>query len=93
MTKKFAHSFTGISQYDNLTEISPNAISKKMNLLEVNLLNVQLTDQLPSETQLYLIDAKKMLNFARDNLKKGFYHVSDASLLLAKKYLERCKLE
>ena len=93
MTTRFAPSFTEISQYDNLIEISPNVISQKMKVLEVNLLDIQLTDQLPSEKQLYLIDAKKMLNFARDNLKKGFYHVSDASLLLAKKYLERCKLE
>ena len=92
MAARFSTLIKNDDQFGNQIEISPSTISRKLEVLEMNLLNVQLADRMPSETQFYLIDAEKMLNFARTNFEKGFYNVSDASLILAKKYLERGKL-
>jgi len=71
-------------------EVTPENISNKMDDLEENLFNAQFSDHVPAENLYYLIDAKKMLLFARENYAKGFFHVSIASLLLAKNYIERC---
>ena len=92
MTTRFAPSVQKNFQQSKHKKISPEKIQQKMKILEMNLLNVQLTDQVPSENNFYLNDAKKMLLFARENYNKGFFYVSDALLLLAKTYIERCKL-
>ena len=92
MATRFATPVKNNDQFGNQIEISVSTVSRKLEVLEMILLDVQLTDRMPSETKFYLIDAKKMLNFARINFEKGFYNVSDASLILAKKYLERGKL-
>jgi len=93
MTSRIAPSPKKFSQYDSGFETSPNIISKKIEELEVNLSKVKLSENISSETQYYLFDAKKLLNFARQNFTKGFYNVSDASLLIANKCLERCSLQ
>ncbi len=77
-------------QIGNQPNISPEKIHQKLEILELNLMNVQLKNQLSSQNNIYISDAKKMLLFARENYHKGFFHVSDASLLLAKTYIERC---
>ena len=92
MTAGFATQIKNNGQFANQIEISSSTISRKLEVLEMYLLDLQLTDRNPSETQFYLTDAKRMLNFARINFEKGFYNVSDASLVLAKKYLVRSKL-
>lgn len=78
-------------QISGQRNISPKKIQQKLEVLEMNLLNVQLTDQISLQNNFYISDAKKMLVFARENYNKGFFNVSDASLLLAKTYIERYK--
>ncbi|MBC8184278.1 hypothetical protein H8E88_24550 [candidate division KSB1 bacterium] len=78
-------------QISGQRDISPKKIQQKLEVLEMNLLNVQLTDQISLQNNFYISDAKKMLVFARENYNKGFFNVSDASLLLAKTYIERYK--
>jgi len=73
-------------------QVTPEHISKNLNELEEKIVEVELADQIPARDKFYLLDAKKMLLFARENYAKGFFHVSDASLLLARRYLELCKL-
>ena len=92
MSTRFAPSATKLFPSIKQVKITPENIFKKMKDLEERLLHAQISDQASVENQNYLIDAKKMLLFARENYEKGFFHVSDASLLLAKNYIERCKL-
>ena len=78
-------------QFQTWVGISPESISKNMEILETDLAEAQsyTTNQVPIEIQFYLLQAIEMLNFARDNISKQFYHVADSSMLLAKRYLDR----
>jgi len=92
MKTSTASSVTKDFQNGKQQKISPEKIQRKLEVLEMNLINVQLTNQVTFQNNFYLNDAKRMLVFARENYDKGFFYVSDASLLLAKTYIERCKL-
>jgi hypothetical protein len=92
MKTSIAPSVTANFQNGKQHDISPARIQRKLEVLEMNLTNAQLSNQVPFHNNLYLDDAKRMLVFARQNYDKGFFYVSDASLLLAKTYIERCKL-
>jgi hypothetical protein len=92
MKTSTAPSVTANFQKGNQRDISPEKIQRKLEVLEMNLTKAQLSNQVPIHNNFYLNDAKRMLVFARQNYDKGFFYVSDASLLLAKTYIERCKL-
>lgn len=92
MKTSTAPSVTANFQNGKQHDISPEKIQRKLEVLEMNLTKAQLSSQVPIHNNFYLNDAKRMLVFARQNYDKGFFYVSDASLLLAKTYIERCKL-
>ena len=92
MTTRFSTPAISANQFGNKIDATPNDLSRKIEILEFNLLNVKFTEGTSSETQFYFFDAKKMLDFARSNFEKGFYNVSGASLILADKYLEKCNI-
>ena len=94
MEERYATMVNELSQFNTTVEISSESISQKLRLLEKNFLKAQFnkTNQISCDIQFYLIHTKTMLDFARQNITKGFLNLADSSLLLAKDYLDRCEL-
>lgn len=89
MTTRFATPMNEARQFSDQIAASQNYLSQKLELLEMNLSKLDISKSTSPEIQNYFIDAKNMLKFARSNLEKGFYNVSDASLVLANIYLQK----
>jgi len=91
--KRKRQSIDGSDHLNNSREISPEFVRRYINDVELKLAKAQIEirDRNSSNNQLFFERTQKMLTFARDNFKKGFFNTATSCLKLAENYLERCQ--